>query len=300
MKILLFGKAGQVGWELERSLAMFGDLTVLGHRSEGLCGNFENPEGIAESIRAIKPDVIVNAAARTAVDKIEEEIPLAERVNAETPSVIATEAKKIGALFVHYSTDYVFDGSGKDPWDEEAETGPQNVYGETKLKAEQLIRTSGCKHLIFRTSWVYAAHGRNFAKTMYRLAQERESMSVIADQIGAPTGAELIADVTAHAIRVALEKPEVLGTYHLVASGEVSWHGYASFVLDYCRQLGKTLKVGPDDIKPVPTSDFPTPAMRPLNSRLNTTKIEQAFNIKLPHWQDGVIHMLDEFLERRQ
>lgn len=299
MKILLFGKAGQVGWELERSLAVLGDVTVLGSRSQEMCGDFKNLDGIRASIRAVQPDVIVNAAAQTAVDKMESEPELADLVNAQAPALIAEEAKKINALLVHYSTDYVFDGSGDQPWVETDATNPLNVYGQSKLKAEEMIQAVGGRHLIFRTSWVYAARGRNFAKTMYKLAKERESLSVISDQIGAPTGAELIADVTAHAIPIALKDESVSGIYHLVASGDVSWHGYASYVLDYCREVGVDFLVPKEAVLPVETSAFPTPATRPLNSRLNTSKLQQTFNLKLPRWQSGVIHMLDEFLERR-
>lgn len=299
MKILLFGKAGQVGWELERSLAVLGEVTVLGSRSQEMCGDFKNLEGLRESIQQIRPDVIVNAAAQTAVDKMEDEAELAYLVNAQAPALIAEEANKLNALMVHYSTDYVFDGSGTKPWLETDTTNPLSVYGKSKLEAEQAIIQSGCDYLIFRTSWVYAARGRNFAKTMYRLAKERDTLNVIADQVGAPTGAELIADVTAHVIPVALNDHSVSGIYHLVASGEVSWHGYASFVLDYCRNRGVEFLVKPDAVTPVPTSEFPTPASRPLNSRLNTTKLQKTFNLTLPNWQNGVIHMLDEFLERR-
>ncbi len=299
MKILLFGKAGQVGWELERSLAVLGEVTVLGSKSQEMCGDFKDPEGIRQSIQQIRPDVIVNAAAQTAVDKMESEPDLAYLVNANAPALIAEEAKKLNALMVHYSTDYVFDGSGAQPWQETDTTNPLSVYGESKLEAEKAIIKSGCDYLIFRTSWVYAARGRNFAKTMFRLAKEQESLSVIADQIGAPTGAELIADVTAHAIPIALKDHTVTGIYHLVASGEVSWHGYASFVLDYCRARGVDFMAPPEAVLPVPTSEFSTPATRPLNSRLNTSKLQQTFNLNLPNWQNGVIHMLDEFLERR-
>lgn len=299
MKILLFGKAGQVGWELERSLSVLGDLTVLGTRSTDMCGDFVNLEGIATSIRAIKPDVIVNAAAQTAVDKLESDAELANIVNAQAPLVLAQEAKKLNALLVHYSTDYVFDGSGVKPWVESDQTNPLNVYGKSKLEAEKLIQSTGCKHLIFRTSWVYAARGSNFAKKMFSLAKEHKTLKVIDDQFGAPTGAELIADVTTHAIRDAINRPELSGIYHLVASGEVTWHGYASFVIDYCRKAGIDFKVPANGVLAVPTSAFPTPAKRPFNSRLDTNKLQKTFNLTLPNWQNGVIHMLDEFLEKR-
>ena len=195
---------------------------------------------------------------------------------------------------VHYSTDYVFDGSGDAPRTEDAPTGPLSVYGQTKLEAEQAIVASGCRHLIFRTSWVYAARGGNFAKTMLRLAAEREQLQVIADQVGAPTGADLLADVTAHAIRATLAVPELAGLYHLVAHGETSWHAYASLVIDWARANGLPVKVAPGAIHALPTTEYPTPARRPLNSRLDTARLQQAFGLSLPHWQAGVLRMLTE------
>ena len=249
-------------------------------------------------MRTVAPDVIVNAAAYTAVDKAESEAVQARTVNALAPGVLAQEAKRANAWLVHYSTDYVFDGSGDKPWLETDATAPLSVYGATKLEGEQLIRRSGCSHLILRTSWVYGARGGNFAKTMLRLARERDSLSVIDDQIGAPTGADLLADVTAHAIRTALQRPELSGLYHLAAGGETSWHGYASFVIDYARRNGVALKVAPDAIKPVPTSAFPTPAKRPHNSRMDTTKLRRTFDLHLPDWQIGVERMLSEVLEK--
>jgi dTDP-4-dehydrorhamnose reductase len=300
MKILLLGKNGQVGWELQRSLAPLGELVVLDSNSKDLCGDFTNLDGIAETVRAVAPDVIVNAAAHTAVDKAESESELARTINAFAPAVLAHEAKRLNAWLVHYSTDYVFDGSGDKPWVENDPVGPLSIYGESKLASEQLIGESGCKHLIFRTSWVYGARGGNFAKTMLRLGQERDSLKVIDDQIGAPTGADLLADVTAHAIRTARQNHDVSGLYHLTARGETSWHGYASFVLDYARRAGVALKVGPDAIYPVPTSAFPTQACRPHNSRLNTIKLRSAFDLHLPHWQAGVERMLSEVLDSRK
>ena len=298
MKILLLGKNGQAGWELQRSLAPLGDLVALDSRSQDLCGDFTDLEGLAKTVRTVMPDVIVNAAAHTAVDKAESEPDLVRTINAIAPGVLAQEAKRANAWLIHYSTDYVFDGSGKKPWLETDATAPLNVYGATKLEGEQLIRQSGCQHLIFRTCWVYGARGGNFAKTMLRLARERDSLSVINDQIGAPTGADLLADVTAHAIRTAQQRPEVSGLYHLVAGGEISWHGYATFVIDYALRAGITLKVEPDAIKPVPTSAFHTPAKRPHNSRMDTTKLQRTFDLKLPDWQTGVARMLSEVLEK--
>ena len=239
MKILLFGKNGQVGWELQRSLAPLGQLTALDrHGCEQLTGNLADINGITETIAKVKPDVIVNAAAYTAVDKAEVEPELARMVNAQATGAIALAAKHCGAWFIHYSTDYVFDGSGCQAWQEDDKTGPLGVYGATKLEGERLIQQSGCQHIILRTSWVYGARGNNFAKTMLRLAQERDSLNVINDQIGSPTGAELLADVTAHVIRTALQRPEVAGIYHLAAAGATSWYDYAKFVLEHARTHG--------------------------------------------------------------
>ncbi|MDO9010981.1 MAG: dTDP-4-dehydrorhamnose reductase [Gallionella sp.] len=298
MKILLLGKNGQVGWELQRSLAPLGDVIALASDSREYCGNLTDLAGLAETVRAVAPDIIVNAAAHTAVDKAESEPDLVRTINALAPGVLAEEAKKLNAWLIHYSTDYVFDGSGDQPWVETDPVGPLSVYGATKLEGEQLIQQSGCRHLLFRTSWVYGARGGNFARTMLRLAQERDSLKVIDDQIGAPTGADLLADVTAHAIRTARLNGGVSGLYHLVAAGETSWHGYASFVLDYARRAGVPIKVTPDAIQPVPTSAFPTPAKRPHNSRLNTEKLKNTFGLQLPHWQAGVTRMLTEILDK--
>jgi dTDP-4-dehydrorhamnose reductase len=247
-------------------------------------------------VRELKLEVIVNAAAYTAVDRAEEEHELATRINAEAPEVLAEEAKTLGALLVHYSTDYVFDGSGDAPWQETNTPGPVNHYGASKLAGERHIQASGCRHLIFRTSWVYAARGNNFLATMARLIREREALQVIDDQIGAPTGAELIADVTAHAIRQARHEASIEGLYHLVASGETSWHGYATFIAECLQGQGTGIQATPQRIAPISTDEWPTPASRPLNSRLDTTRIELAFGIRLPPWQDGVARVLQETL----
>ncbi len=298
MKILLFGKGGQVGWELQRSLAVLGEVIALDFGSVGLCGNFADLAGLAATIRQVAPDVIVNAAAHTAVDKAESEPELARTLNALAPGVLADEAQKLGAWLVHYSTDYVFDGSGNTPWRETDATGPLSVYGQTKLEGEQAVARC-TRHLIFRTSWVFAARGGNFAKTMLRLAREREQLSVIADQFGAPTGAELLADVTAHALRSVLSEPEssrLAGLYHLVAAGETSWHGFACHVLERAQARGQTLKAGPANVLAIGTADYPTPAKRPFNSRLDTTRLRTAFGLHLPDWRIGVDRMLDEIL----
>jgi dTDP-4-dehydrorhamnose reductase len=296
MKLLLLGKGGQVGWELQRSLAPLGELVALDFDSTGLNADFSHPELLAQTVLEVRPDVIVNAAAHTAVDKAESEPEFARKLNATSPGVVADAAGQIGALMVHYSTDYVFDGSGSKPWREDDATGPLSVYGRTKLEGEQLVARHCARHLIFRTSWVYAARGGNFAKTMLRLARERERLTVIDDQFGAPTGAELLADVTAHAIRATLSDPGKTGLYHLVAGGETSWHGYARFVLEEALQAGVELKATPERVDPVPTSAFPTPAMRPHNSRLDTSKLQSTFGLVLPPWQAGVARMLRETL----
>ncbi len=299
MKILLLGRNGQLGWELQRALAPLGELVALGSAAEGgLHADFTQPAALAGTVRAVRPDVIVNAAAYTAVDKAESEPEAARSVNATAPGVLAHEAAAAGAWLLHYSTDYVFDGSGSTPREEDAATGPLSVYGRSKLEGENLIRSSGCRHLILRTSWVHAARGGNFAKTMLRLAAERDTLSVIADQTGAPTGADLLADVSAHALRRAMAAPGLAGTYHCVAAGSTSWHGYAQFVIEQARAAGQAVKVAADAIRPVPTSAYPTPAQRPLNSRLSTHKLQSAFDLHLPTWQSGVQRMLAEVLAR--
>lgn len=297
MKILLLGKNGQVGWELQRALSPLGELVALDRQTvDGLCGDLSNLDALREAIRQVKPDIIVNAAAYTAVDKAESDVELADRVNGDASQVMAEEAAALGAWLVHYSTDYVFSGQGTTPWQESDAVDPVNHYGVSKLAGEQKIAATGCKHLIFRTSWVYGARGNNFAKTMLRLAKDRESLSVIADQIGAPTGADLIADITALAIQKVIENPSLGGLYHLAAGGEVSWHGYASHVIDLARHLGEELAV--KDVNPIETTAYPTPARRPLNSRLNTQKLRDNFSLHLPDWQSGVTRMLMEVLNK--
>jgi dTDP-4-dehydrorhamnose reductase len=290
MKLLLFGKDGQVGWELQRSLQPLGQLIALGLE----VADFRQPEVLAKTVRELRPDVIVNAAAYTAVDKAESEPELARLINATAPALLAEEAKVLGAWLVHYSTDYVFDGSGTTPKAEDASTAPLNVYGQSKLEGERLIRASGCLHLIFRTSWIYAARGVNFAMTMLRLGCERERLAVVADQVGAPTGADLLADVTAHALRDARTRPEVAGTYHVAAAGETSWHDYARFVIEWARAHGHPIKVAPQAVESVASDAYPTPARRPLNSRLDTGKLRATFGLEMPPWQTGVERMLME------
>jgi dTDP-4-dehydrorhamnose reductase len=298
-KILLFGKSGQVGWELQRSLAALGEVIAVDFDSSDFCGDFTNLAGLAETVRHVKPTIIINAAAHTAVDKAESEHDLARTINALAPGVIAAEAQKLGAWLVHYSTDYVFDGSGSQAWKESDTPAPLSVYGQTKLEGEQAVAANCAKHLIFRTSWVYAARGGNFAKTMLRLAKERDSLSVIDDQIGAPTGADLLADITALALQRVQTQPkehELAGLYHLVASGATSWHGYAALVIEHARNAGADIKTAQNAIHKIATQAYPTPARRPLNSKLDTSKLRTAFGLHLPAWQQGVTRMLTEIL----
>jgi dTDP-4-dehydrorhamnose reductase len=307
MNILLLGRNGQVGWELQRSLAPLagpqGQLITLGRegglQSNGntLCGDLSDLDSLAHTVRLLKPDIIVNAAAHTAVDKAESEPALAQRLNADAPAVLAHEAAALGAWLVHYSTDYVFDGSGSQPWVESDATAPLNVYGQTKREGELAIAASGCRHLIFRTSWVYAARGGNFAKTMIRLAKERDRLTVINDQWGAPTGAELIADVTAQAIRrtTSSQLPDIpSGIYHLAAGGETTWFDYANHVLAQARKTSSAMLLRASTVEPVLSKAFATPARRPHNSRLCTAKLQTTFDLALPHWHQGVDRMLAE------
>ena len=299
MKLLLLGKNGQVGWELQRSLSPLGEVVALDFDSPGpLTADFSQPEQLAATVRAVKPDVIVNAAAHTAVDKAESEPDLARAINAKGPAVLAREAAACGAWLVHYSTDYVFDGSGSRPWREDDPKGPLNVYGQTKLEGEEAIRASGCMHLILRTSWVYAARGGNFAKTMLKLAQDRERLTVIDDQVGAPTGADLLADLTAHLVRASAIGGARSGTYHAVAAGATTWHGYAKHVIEFGRAAGLNIKVPASNVEPVATTAYPTPARRPANSRLDTQRLRESFNFNLPDWRVGVDRMLTEVLGR--
>jgi len=293
MRILLLGKNGQVGWELQRALSPLGELIAL-DRHEG--GDLADSAALVATVQRHAPQLIVNAAAYTAVDKAESEPAAAQQINATAPGLLAVEAARLGALLLHYSTDYVFDGSGDQPRDETAATAPLSVYGASKLAGEDAIRASGCRHLILRTSWVYAARGGNFAKTMLRLAGEREQLKVIADQIGAPTGADLLADLGAHMARATLADAGLSGTYHAVAAGHTSWHAYACHVIESARARGLPLRVAADQVLPIPTSDYPTPARRPLNSRLSTAKLQAAFGLRLPDWQTGVDRMLAEIL----
>lgn len=294
MKIVLFGKNGQVGWELQRSLAPLGELIALDSANRELCGNLADLTGIVQTVRNIAPQIIVNAAAYTAVDKAESEPGPARILNAEAPAVLAQEARKLGAWLVHYSTDYVFDGTNNHPYVETDTTAPLNVYGETKLIGEQNIRASGCAHLIFRTSWVYAAYGNNFIKTILHLARQRDKLAIVSDQIGSPTGAELIADVTAHALQALRHQPEISGLYHLTARGYTSWYEFAKLILQHAEHTTLPFKARASDLEPITSNNYPSPAKRPLNSRLNTDKLERTLGLQLPDWQSGASRTIRE------
>lgn len=295
-KILLFGKNGQVGFELQQYLQHLGQVIAVDLDSANYCGDFSQPHGVKDTIKAIQPNLVVNAAAYTTVDKAENEPDLALKINAETPGLIAETCEKLDAWFVHYSTDYVFDGSGSKPWRETDTAAPLNVYGQTKLEGERLIAAACKKHLILRTSWVFGLHGNNFAKTMLRLAQEQDSLSVVDDQVGAPTSAALLAQLTTDIIPQLQVNPDLAGLYHAAASGEVSWYGYARFVIQNARQLGVNIRVREENISAVTSDHFPTSAKRPANSRLDSSKLQHAFMVQLPEWQYGVMQMLEKSL----
>jgi len=293
-KILIFGRVGQVGWELRHKLACLGEISSVEYPDV----DFTKPDTLRAALQSVKPAVIVNAAAYTAVDKAETERELAMSINATGPGVLAEEAKKLGALLVHYSTDYVFDGGGTHPRSETETPAPLNVYGETKLAGDLAIQASGCDHLIFRTSWVYGARGSNFLLTMLKLGQERKELSIVADQIGAPTTSECIAQATACVLAQVLSPAGKgidgrSGVYNLTNGGEASWFEFAKEIFDRAHE--KT-GVPIPALKPVPTSDFPRPAPRPFNSRLSSLKLEQVFGVKLPHWE----HALELVLETIQ
>ena len=292
MKILLFGKIGQVGWELNRSLQPLGEIVVMDKDD----ADFSDPESLRDVVREIKPDVIVNAVAYTAVDKAEQEEELVAKINGVASGVLAEEALKINALLVHYSTDYVFDGK-QGPYIETDSPNPLNVYGRTKLAGEQVIQSSGCDYLILRTSWVYASRAHNFLLTILKLAKERDELSIVADQIGSPTSARLIAETTILCIQQAMIERNngVFSSdlYHLTSSGSTSWHGFAEQIVDMSNQkLDLELKI--KQIKAIPTFDYPTPAQRPMNSQLVLTKLEKKFGLVMPDWKDMLALCVEE------
>jgi len=299
MKILLLGGNGQVGWECQRSLSIMGTLDIHDRST----ADFLYLDKLRKVVRESKPDVIVNAAAYTAVDRAEDDQEAAFQINSKAVALLAAEARQQNACLIHYSTDYVFDGTKQGFYSEQDETNPQSVYGQSKRDGELAILDSGCQFFILRTSWVFASRGNNFAKTMIKLAQEREELSVVSDQVGAPTSAELIADVTAQIIYQLRQKPDFAkkhsGIYNLVADGEASWFDFARRVLTKAQELGLALRVGPQGIVPVSTTSFPRAAPRPANSRLDTIKLSTLLNISLPDWQFHVDKMMIELLEKR-
>ena len=299
MRIALFGAGGQVGWELQRALAPLGELLAPSRRHPQWPTDLADPASLRRTLHDLRPQVIVNAAAYTAVDRAESEPHLAHAVNAEAPGVMAAEAAESGALLVHFSSDYVFDGRGTIPLREDDATAPLSVYGRSKLDGERAVRASGCRHVVLRTSWVCSARGGNFIRTILRLAAERDALRVVDDQVGAPTGAELLADVTAHVLRGVQEQPGLCGTYHVAASGETSWHGYACRIVEAAAARGWPLRVGRELIEPVSSRDYASKAVRPLNSRLDTTRLRHSFGLRLPPWEQGVDRILAELLDAK-
>lgn len=295
MKILLTGKNGQVGFELQRALAPLGEVVAVDLDECDL----SDADAIRRLVAEVRPQVIVNPAAYTAVDKAESEPGLAQAINAVAPGILGEEAARLGALVIHYSTDYVFDGTGQGAYTESDEPNPQSVYGQTKLAGERALQASGADYLIFRTSWVFGAHGGNFAKTMLRLAVEREGLKIVADQFGAPTSAALLADVTAQVLGRYRREGRVgfpFGLYHLVAAGCTTWHEYAQTVVRAALAAGKPLKLTAEDVLPIATSEYPLPAPRPANSRLDTRRLRETFGLELPDWQRGLSHVLQQIL----
>lgn len=295
MNILLTGKNGQVGFELQRALAPLGTVHAVGSSECDLA----DANALRALIQSVKPQLIVNPAAYTAVDRAESDQEKARAVNTVAPGVMGEEAQRLGAAVIHFSTDYVFDGDQTTPYAESDAVGPQSVYGQTKLDGERALAQATPHHVILRTSWVVGAHGGNFAKTMLRLAAERDELKVVADQYGAPTSAALLADVTAHLARQIQREGATtfpFGTYHLAAGGETSWHEYAQFVIGEAIKAGKAIKATPDRVLAIPASAYPTPAKRPQNSRMDTSLLQSTFGLQLPHWQHGVSHILQQIL----
>lgn len=296
MNILLTGKNGQVGFELQRALAPLGNVTAVDYQECDLA----DAVALRALLSTVKPDVIVNPAAYTAVDKAETEREQAFAINAQAPGILGEYAAAHGGLVVHYSTDYVFDGGKQGAYAETDLPAPQSVYGQSKLAGEQALQSSGAKHLILRTSWVVGAHGNNFAKTMLRLAGERDSLRVVADQFGAPTSASLLADVTAQVLgrytHASATEDFQYGLYHLAASGVTNWCDYARYVIAAAQSAGKSLKAAPESVLPITTAEYPLPAPRPINSRLDTHKLQSAFGLTLPQWQQGLDHILQQIL----
>lgn len=282
-KILLFGKVGQVGWELRRTLAPLGRVACVDYPEV----DFTAPDSVRRHIAEAAPDIIINAAAYTAVDKAETETTLAMKINGDAPGIMAEEAKQRGALLVHYSTDYIFDGTKTTPYVETDAPNPLGAYGRTKLAGDEAIRRTGCDHLIFRLCWVYGARGGNFMLTMQRLAREREQLRVVGDQIGCPTWSRMIAETTAHAlrrVRTPADAHALSGTYHLAASGQTSWHGFASAIIELMPPDSRKCR----EVQAITSAEYPTPTRRPAYSVLSCAKLENTFGLRLPDWHESL------------
>ncbi|MBL8376638.1 MAG: dTDP-4-dehydrorhamnose reductase [Burkholderiales bacterium] len=292
MKILLFGHDGQVGTELRRSLALVGEVVAPPLAGGALCGDLCDAEGIRATLESVRPDVIVNAAGHTAVDRAEDEPDAAMRVNADGPALLARLAGRHGAWLVHYSTDYVYDGTGTRPWKEDDAAAPLSVYGASKLAGDAAV-AGHARHLILRTSWVYAAHGENFARTILRLGRERSELKIIDDQVGAPTPADLLANATAHMLHAALREPALAGLYNVAPAGETSWHGYAVELLRLARARGLPVRVAESAVLPIPSSAYSVRARRPHNSRLDTTRFRRTFGLTLPDWREPLARFIE-------
>jgi dTDP-4-dehydrorhamnose reductase len=295
MRLVLFGSIGQVGWELARSLAPLGEVIRLHRGSQDYCGDLTDPSGVARSVEQIAPDVVVNAAAYTGVERAESDEETARVVNAEAPGRLAEAANKVGALLVHYSTDYVFDGRKDGGYAEADQTAPLNAYGRSKLAGETAIANQTEAHLTFRTSWVFARRGQNFVRTVLRLLKQQDTLPLPQDQLGAPTGAELIADVTAHAIRAVAERPALAGLYHLTAAGATSWYAYAKRIAERANEMAPNDGYRAEVLAAL-TADRPSKVVRPLNSRLDTSHLRTTFDLSLPPWEAGVDRVLSELL----
>lgn len=299
MKILLFGKSGQVGWELNRSLQPLGEVFVFGRKE----ADFSNPDSLRDIVREIKPDVIVNAVAYTAVDKAEKEEELAGAINSSAPGVLAEVALEINALLVHYSTDYVFDGTKESPYVESDEPNPINAYGRTKLAGERAIQLSGCDYLILRTTWVYASRGSNFLRTILRLANDHMELRIVSDQHGAPTWARNISDITGHVLVSAQQERYSgkfgSGIYHLCASGESTWYDFADAIIEQAKILDTEKSIVTEKVLPIATEDYPLPAPRPKNSQLDSSLLMARFGVTMPDWRNAMKLCVDEVLERQ-
>jgi dTDP-4-dehydrorhamnose reductase len=299
VKLLLLGGRGQVGWQLRRSLSLLGEVIVADRQGTAHCGDLLNPAGVRETILAVQPQIVVNAAAYTAVDGAEDEPDVAFAVNARACEAISQATKEVGSWLVHYSSDYVYRGDGTRPWVETDPCEPLSVYGRSKLEGDFAV-ASNPRHLILRTSWVFDSWGGNFLKSILKAARDRDELSVVSDQWGAPTRAATIADVTALVLRQLSEDKDAsrAGVYHLASAGETNWHAYACFAIEQALARGLALRARPSSVRAISTAEYAVRARRPANSRLDTARLRSTFNIHLPSWQDGVSAVVAELLQR--